>query len=673
MHAHWFGRLALLATVAVAHAWAADGTEPGLEDLIKTEITSVGRKSQSLINVPAPVFVLSADDIRRSGALALPEVLRLVPGIEVAQIDSGRYAVSARGFNGRFANKLQVLIDGRSFYLPTFSGAMWEHDPIALEDIERIEVIRGPGAAMWGVNAVSGVINIISKHSRDQAGGLVATAVGNHGQGQLYGRYGGGNGADTTWKLSYHGRRADPSRLFATGGDSHDRLQNDALDFRFDRTLDRGDLTVWGQASDSEVGDLARLNIAPLPPMQLVARTLDQREERRLLGARYRFLSGTGIESSLQVSLNHSRVSVSEWFREKRETADLDYQGRLGLAGHDLLWGLSHRSTADETVTDTPVLTIAPGNFTQRTTGLFVQDDWTLLPERLQLGIGARWDHTNLGGETTAANATLMWTPSRADTIWLRYARAPRMPSRAEHDVDVLSSIVPMAPLPIVVRSRGNHGLKPEHMTGFDLGYRTLVGGRLTLDATLYRYRYRDRVSGSPGALDPVSIFPFGIIQLVDLCNCTSGRVSGLELSADWPVAPGWRLLAAYTVTRIRMDAADNPLADADARETERATPRRHGSLRSQWNLDERQQLDATLRGAAGFERADAPYPNPIRIPGYVTLDLRYAYKVSRTLELAVAGRNLTGARRTEFISDYLPSVPVEVRRSVLLSARWSL
>ena len=421
----------LLAVQAVGatEGWGADAIDDlSLEDLTKTEVTSVSRKSQSLSSVPAAAFVISAEDIARSGAQALPDVLRMVPGIEVAQIDNGRYAVTARGFNGRFANKLQVLVDGRSIYLPTFSGVMWEHDVIALNDIERIEVIRGPGAAIWGINAVNGVINIISKHSREQSGGLVETTLGTRGKASLYARYGGEIDEDTTWRISAQGREARQSDLFASDSASEDRLENNVLDMRFDRRLGGGsDLALWANAAQSTLGNLIRI---PVPGTGVSELFSQQNDANQVLAGRYRWLTESGIESSVQLSLGTSSIELEKILHEDRQTYDLDYQGRYTFADHDLLWGLSHRTTSNTSQTSSGLISLRRGEFTQRSTGVFIQDDWMLIPEKLQFGMGVRWDTSNLGGGTFAPNATLIWTPSRVDTLWAKYARAPRQPAQ---------------------------------------------------------------------------------------------------------------------------------------------------------------------------------------------------------------------------------------------------
>ena len=667
--------LLVLHAVCASPTLAADSLdELSLEDLTKTEITSVSRKSQSLSNVPAAAFVISGEDIRRSGAQTIPDVLRMAPGIEVAQIDNGRYAVSARGFNGRFANKLQVLVDGRSIYLPTFSGVMWEHDPVALEDIERIEVIRGTGAAVWGVNAVSGVINIISKHSREQTGGLIAPLIGTDGKGGFYARYGASLDQDTSWKLSTQGRHGEPSKVAATGAYAEDRLNNAAVDMRFDKKLGGGsDLAVWANAMSSSLGDSMTLGLSSQSSLVLVPVTSKQLDASQTIAGRYRWLTAAGIESSLQMSATASTIEITGFLKEERNTYDIDYQGRYTFSAHDVLWGLSHRSTSDNFSTNQTILDFSPREFTQRTTGFFLQDEWTLIPETLQFGMGARWDYTNLGGNTVAPNATLMWTPSRSNTLWAKYAQAPRMPSRAEQNVTILNTVMPAQsaiPVPVVLRTAGNGNLTAEKMEGVELGYRRQLTSSFNLDLTAYRYRYTDIVGGKTGTQDFI-YFPVSIIQNVSLYNPGSGWINGAELATDWLIAPAWRVQLSYTWTRIEMDESDNPLVRGAGKNDEVGTPRHYGSLRSQWNLSANQQFDAWLRGSAGYDRINAPYTNLLRVPGYVTLDLRFAHKVNKDLELAITGRNLVGAKRTEFISDYIPSAPVEIVPSLLLSARW--
>lgn len=668
---------AITLAVVGTPACAAQDDDLSLEALTKTEVSSVSRRNQSLSNVPAAAFVITAEDIRRSGALALPDVLRMVPGIQVAQIDSGRYAVSARGFNGRFANKLQVLIDGRSVYHPFFSGILWEYDPIPLEDIERIEVIRGPGAAMWGVNAVNGVINIISRHSRTQAGGMVAGTLGSNGQSQLYTRAGGSIDADTTWKLSAQGRHAEPSRQLANDHYSEDDLSNGVTDFRFDRSLSgSGDFSLWANAGRSAAGDLYPItpNLADLQTLTSVP--IKQTVASQTIGARYRWLNDSGIESSLQASLGTTSIELKDVLEVSNTQFDLDYQGRYSFASHDILWGASHRTVSDE-IWSHYVISVARPEFTQRTTGVFVHDNWTLVDDKFQLGLGARWDQTNLGGDTFSPSATLMWTPTRSDTLWAKYAKAPRMPARGEQDVSIYAVYKPptaTVPFPIVVRAQpGNQPLQEERMEGFELGYRSQLTQQLSVDTTIYRYRYSDIVTSTLGGYDTISIGG-GVtlpVQNLDRSNGGSGWLSGAELSVDWLLTPGWRMQLSYAYTHVDMDDSANSVTHDQGLAEERSTARHFGSLRSQWNMSSSQQFDAWIRGSSGVYRMLAPYPTEVYVPGYVTLDLRYAVKLTKDLELAMAGRNLVGPRRIEYVTDYVPATPVVIAPSLFLSARW--
>ncbi len=708
--------LSALAAFWTANSQAAPPSieDLGLEDLVKTDITSVSRKSQSLADVAAAAFVISSEDIRRSGAQALPDVLRMAPGIEVAQIDSGRYAVSARGFNGRFANKLLVLVDGRSIYHPLFSGVMWELDPVPLDDIERIEIIRGAGAVMWGANAVNGVINIITRHSRSQAGGALNVGAGTQGAGNVYARLGRADPSGSSWKLSAQGRHKEPSKQYANRQDSDDRLSNAVVDFRFDRDLSAGrDLSVWANASLSTLDDLWMINpqfrtvtIPGLGPTAVFAGItpirLRQTTESQSLVGRYRWLSDSGVESSVQLSANRSGIDIDHVIKEERTTFDVDYQSRYSFAAHDLLWGFSHRSSSDDITvpgTATDYLGIDRTAYTQRNSGIFLHDDWTLLPETLKLGLGIRWDHASRNGSYVSPNATLLWTPSRSDSAWIKYAKAPRTAARAEQDVSIFSGInvstanIPFPPTTIsiptfIYAQPGSRGsLHAEQTQGIEVGYRKQFSPAFSADLNAYRYRYTDLRSGSlTGVYGCSPLFPGYVAgacpaYLQNLpayfatgaaSNEVAGWSTGAELSLDWLATPNWRLQLSYSWSRLDMDSYANANIQADAQHLEKSAPRHYGSLRSQWNVDTSQQIDIWLRGSGGFERYDAPYVTTVRVPGYATVDLRYAYRVNKSLELALIGRNLVGARRAEYVSDYIPTVATAMAPSLLLSTRWS-
>lgn len=701
--------------IAILSAFSPDSraTDPfiddlSLEELVKTDITSVSRKSQNLTDVAAAAFVISAEDIRRSGAQALPDVLRMVPGIQVAQIDNGRYAVTARSFNGRFATKLQVLIDGRSIYHPLFAGVLWELDPIPLEDIERIEVIRGAGAVMWGANAVNGLINIISKPTRSQAGGAVSIAGGTHGNGNLYARFGQVVNESTSWRLSAQGRHIDNSQQHDQPGKARDRLDNSLVDFRLDHALGGGrDLSIWANATHSKTGDIWRtrpdwsqpgLSVSPYFPTQ-------EMNSQSLVG-RYRWLSDRGIESSVQMSATSSGIDITEFIHENRMTYDVDYQGRLAFERHDLIWGLNHRSSTDDISTNEPYLKINGSSYTQKNSGIFLHDDWTLVADTLKLGLGARADKSSRNGANYSANATVLWTPTRTDSAWLKLAQAPRVSARAERDISIAggASVIQQggSSIPVITYANANNKLGPEMSRGLELGYRKQFSSAFSTDISAYRYRLTNLRSGSQISQFSCSPFLPGIPQNVAACNYFgvptafpgtlaifnltrtvnegAGWNDGIELSADWLLTPAWRLQLSYAWSTLKMDRSSDPTVNADAEITERAHPHHVASLRSQWNIASNQQFDLWLRGSSGYQRLRLvdTAPNATgaatfdRVGGYVTLDLRYAYRWNKDLEFALIGRNLIGANRVETISDYIPTTSTEIPRTWLVSSRWT-
>lgn len=702
----WLAALAGLATGT--HA-ASDGlAELSLEELVKTEITSVSRKSQSLTDVAAAAFVISAEDIRRSGAQSLPDILRMAPGVEVSQIDNGRYAVSVRGFNGRFANKLQVLVDGRSLYHPMFSGVLWELDPVPLDDIERIEIIRGAAGVMWGANAVSGLINIITRHTRNQAGAAVNVSAGNKGTGNLYARIGQATEDGSSWKLSFQGRHIEPSQL-GRSGDSADRLNNGVVDFRLDRDLSGGsDLTLWANASRSRITEFWE-GIPSYINNTLAAYDLMPRQElhsESLMG-RYRWLGESGVESSVQASLTRSGIDITNFVHESRSILDIDYQARYAYGRHDILWGLAHRTTRDHFGPNEPYVTGESASATLQKTGLYVHDDWMLVPEKLKFSLGLRADKATRNGTNVSANSSLLWTPTRSDSIWAKYGQAPRTSSRGERDISIFSGYsvlqtrspvfpFPVINVPVVARSIANpNGYGSEQAKGLELGYRKQFSNAFSADINAYRYRYTDLRSSrylrtygcnalfalTPAGYNPAACSALSLdtapvmVAELQIDNALSGWSQGIELSADWLVMPNWRLQFSYTVSRLKIDGN----SDA-ARMNELAAPRHYGSLRSQWNISPDHQFDLWLRGSSGLDLRNGidKVPSPTggitfsHVPGYVTLDLRYAYRLNKDLEFSLIGRNLIGGSRVEYISDYIPTAATKVSPTWLVGTRWN-
>jgi iron complex outermembrane receptor protein len=640
-----------------------------LEDLINTQVVSASRKSQNLQQVAAAVFVITQEDIARSGARSLPDVLAMAPGIEVAHIGNNRWAVSARGNNGRFANKLQVLKDGRSIYSPLFSGVFWEAEDTVLEDIERIEIIRGPNAAMWGSNAVNGTINIITRKARDTQGGLVAVSAGSEDRSNLTARYGMPLGDAGHVRIYAKGvdRRGGYS---PDGGRAGDQGDSTMAGFRADWLLSSGNrLSLNGETYSDHNDDTYRFPdpLKPAPAYSVPLNSTFALSGGHLQG-RIESLRDDGSEIVFQTYYTQRTLEAPSILREERRTLDLDFQYRFAPAGgHDVMFGANYRNSRDTTSSPAgSYVTFAVPSRDFTLASVFFNDEITLVPDRLRMTLGARLEHNNFSGSDLQPTARFLWTPNTEQTVWGALSRATHTPSRAEADVSVpqrLLSPTPAAPFPVVVQYTGvgNGELRSEKMDAAELGYRHRLGQHLSVDATVFSHRYRDSLSsilGTPRIVPNTAYLPMFvplyIIQPVNSAYGGRSRLHGLELSVLAQMDATWRLQPSYTW----MQGTDET-SQGDARNI----PRHQLSLRSQHNIGQAYQLDFWLKFKS---RNDAR-----NIPSRSNLDLRYAWKASRSLELSLVGQNLLHRRTLEYTSDTLPSIPVETGRGAYLRAEY--
>ena len=643
-------------------------TQMSLEDLMKIEVTTVSRKAQRLTDTAAAAHVLTSDDIRRSGATSLPEVLRLVPGLDVARIGSSRWAVSARGFNSRFANKLLVLIDGRSVYSPLFSGVFWEAEDVLLEDIERIEVIRGSGAALWGANAVNGIINIVTRTARRTQGNLATVLAGDE---------------DTLQLGLRHGRLLDSDtavRVWARGGERREVL--DLQDrrsggnwsyaragFRLDRESSASDRwMINGTLHDSHSGETL---IAPqLTPPYAVLQYNDQVNQGINLLARREWTLAHGAPASLQASLDHGVVDMVGLLSERRTTIDLDFQSRLAVPGpHELLWGLGYRHSRDQLHTPGEIIDLQPARRQVNLFSAFVHDEYTLVPDTWKLIGGIKAEHHGYTGLDWQPNLRALWTPTPTQTAWAAVSRAVRTPSRAERDAAVNLQVAPPGtpqnpgPLPVLAHVLPNRGLLSEKLLSFELGYRAALGPSLSLDLAAFHSRYRDLRSGR--SIGP-SVVLDGTVPHVRFDSTTSNNLAahsrGIELVLDWRATPMWRLQGSYSHLRLKAERNGDPANDQVAESMEGNAPRHQVALRSLLDLPGRQQLDLRIKRVS--ERP------AMGIAAQTELDLRYAWRPRPDLELSLVGQNLLGPH-FESGSDPLPSQPLRIPRGGYLKASW--
>jgi iron complex outermembrane receptor protein len=635
------------ATVFAAEP-VADVFELNLEELMQVMVTSVSKKEQSLAETAAAAFVIQAEEIRRSGASNIPEALRLAPGVQVAAIGNNKWAISIRGQADRFSNKLLVLVDGRSVYSPFFSGVIWEALDIPLENVARIEVIRGPGASIWGANAVNGVINIITQSAFDSLGGKAAVAVGSELRGYGFARYSWQANADTAVQLHAKAHASDASR-FVSGGDGADDWHNRSAGFRVDQRRGADSLHVQGGIYTSQAGD-ELINITPsgIAPV----RSDLESNGGHLLG-RWQSAAAEGRQDSIQFYVEHSNYDHTI-LGEQRTTLDLEFQRQQRAAPtHELTWGLGYRYSRDD-IENSSLVTLPDTKVGTSLFSAFIQDEILLQPERWRLTLGARLEHNEYTGYEFQPNLRLLWTPSQQTSAWIAAARAIRTPARVERSGKVYLPISPTSVLEL-----DNSLAREERLDALDLGWRYQFNPRTSLDLTAFHYRYeslRDAaIIGGPIAQ------PGGYVFIPTInSNANTGTAQGIEASLDWRPHSDWHIQAAWSLLDSRIRLAPNRLSSGYAD----TTPRQMLSLRVAHDLSSELHCDAWLRYVV---KVDA-----YTIPAYTTLDLRLAWQPRKNLEVSLVGQNLLDSAHAEYGSSFILSTPSEIERGVYLKAEWT-
>lgn len=610
-----------------------------IEELMNEPVTSVSKKETRLNDSPAAISVITPDDIRRLGITNLTEALRLVPGMDGARITGNEWAVSARGFNNEFAKDLLVLIDGRTVYTPASAGVFWNAQDVVLEDLDRIEVIRGPGATLWGANAVNGVVNITTKSAKETQGGLVSASVGSEDQPTTTARYGGQLATDLYYRvyLKYFNRGKFTDVAGNATPDNWNALRGG---FRADWEPPSGNrFTLQGDYYDGEAGK--RVNRITLSPAAVVP--LDVTEHNRghnVVGRWTRTFSAT---SSLTAQAYYDRVEQGDGFGEElRDTGDLDVQHRFAVgAAHDIVWGAGYRHTS---IDNTPSfnLTWTPERHKIDLFEMFVQDDITIVPDRLHLILGSKFEHNNFTGWEPQPSARLWWTPSENQTVWAAAARADRTPSLFEQSarLNVAAFQPPSAP-PFLVSIFGNQNISDEELDAYEVGYRIEPAQRLSFDVAGFYNEYRDLTAlvANPTVFEPVPAPPH-LLSSTTWQNSQTARTYGAEVSVQWQVTDSWRLIGSYT--GLHMQVRPDPVAEGDS-------PRRQFQLRSYLNLPANWELN----GALYHVDAITPQSGGARaaVPAYVRLDLGVTWRPTPALELGVWGQNLTDRRHSEYAS----------------------
>jgi iron complex outermembrane recepter protein len=642
-------------------AWAEeikDVFAMSLEDLLNTQVYSVSKKKQSLNDAPAAVFVISNDDIKRSGATSIPDALRLAPGLDVARIDANKWAVSSRGFNGRFANKLQVLIDGRSTYTRTFSGVYWENQDVMMEDVDRIEVIRGPGATLWGANAVNGVINIITKHSSKTQGGLLNAGGGTEEQGFGSFRYGAKLGEDTTARAYIKSFSRD-NNSHTDGSNANDGWDKVQAGFRTDSQLTRQDaLTVQGDIYHANINQSATYPQIT-PPFTLTQNSNIGRYGGNVLGRLQHTFSSTS-DYYLQFYYDTYTRKESD-FNESRDTLDLDFQHRFALLDwHEIIWGLNYRFGHDHLVgkpvqNGSIIFDSQPKSVNDQVFSGFLQDELTLIDDKLWLTIGSKFEHNDYSGFEGQPSAKIMWAPYNQHRLWAGVSRAVRTPSRFEQDFKTLAAVVPpqgFPPVPVALQLQGNPNYRSEEVITYEAGYRTTFSNAVSLDVTGFYNDYRDLRFAHLG--DPQ--FNANSLTLpISFTNELQGKTYGIEVATVWQMLDWWRWDVNYSWLRTELD---NSVGDPRTG----ISPEQRVSVRGALSPWDDIDLDFWFRYVgSNFAVVTS---GDTRIKPYVTLDLRMAWRPIKNLELSLVGQNLLAQKHLEYIQEFNTS-PTAIDRGM--------
>ena len=642
----------------------SDLTQKSLEDLMNINVTSVSKKEQKTSQAPGAIFVINQEDIRRSGALNIPDLLRMVPGLDVAQIDGGKWAISARGFNGQYSNKLLVLVDGRTVYTPIFAGVFWDSQNVPLDTIERVEVIRGPGAAVWGSNAMNGVINIITQNSANTQGGNLSAGIGNISTGSETLRYGGkirGLGAYRVYAEGFH----YDSLPTLDGLDGKDDWRLVHGGFRADSVLSAKDSVITeGESYRGDAGEMATTPISLTPPETETVALHDAYSGWNLL-SRWSHTVSPRSQTSLQIYFDRTNRGDTTYALGVN-AFDIDFQHHVAAGTRqDVVWGVGYRVSSDET---SPTLRIV---FTPQDRNLhlfssFVQDEITVRPERLQLNLGARVEHNDYTGIGFQPSARMVWTPDRKNMVWGAISSADRTPSRSDTDIRVNYAALPgSGNMPMLVSLFGDSNFKNERLTAFEVGYRNSWTSTLSIDSTIFYNRYRDLVSVEPGAARiETNPAPAHLLVPSYFSNGMRGETHGLELFANWKAASFWTLSPGYAFFSMHLHPFVGSQDFTDAAGTEGGSPDHQAQLRSSITLPHNLQWNAS---AYFVNRLAA-----VSIPSYTRVDTGLIWHAGERVSLSVVGQNLSKSLHPEYAG---PSATVQtnlMRRSAYARFTWS-
>jgi iron complex outermembrane receptor protein len=643
---------------AVPVAVAAEEIDPfslSPEQLFDATVSSVSKSDERLRDAAAAIYVLTNEDIMRSGATSIPEVLRLVPGVQVARSNNSSWAISVRGLNSAIANKLLVLIDGREVYDALFSGVYWDIQDTALEDIERIEVIRGPGATLWGANAVNGVINIITKSAAHTQGALVSVVGGNQDRALVTGRFGAAAGDGAHWRV--YGKYLDrAAQETLSGADAEDEWRAWRGGFRADWDADAGgdSFTLQGDIYDSRSGKIGSVPQLTAPYSVTVEQSITA-QGGNLLGRWNRDLNnGSSLAVQAYVDLTSRQQSALD---NDRKVFDAEIQYDLPAWGaHDLIAG-AHYRYSNEKLTASPIVTFDEATRRDQLISGFVQDKITLDPARWFLTLGTKVEHNDYSGFEIQPSARLQWLDD-GQMAWGSISRAVRTPSLLEHDLDIIAAVLPPGPplfVPISYELVPSKNFDSEELVAYELGYRRQWAPGLLMDASTF-YNDYDKLATYTLVPGHFASPPLHYVVPFVTTNMTRGHTYGFELVFNWRAEDNLNFSAAYGFLEIAMHG---PLG---AKAAEGQSPQQQFNVRAQWDVSDKLAFDTTLYYVDALPA--------FGIDAHWRVDTRLGWRVTDALQFEIVGQDLFDDTHREFGAANSPS-STEIERGVYGRLTW--
>ena len=646
----------------MAQAVPGDLTKLSVEDLMNVEVTSVSKKQQKVSRVASTIFVLTEEDIQNSGARNLPDILRMVPGLDVAQINGNTWAVSARGLNGQFSSDLLVLLDGRDVYSPTFGGVFWDTFDMLLDDIDRIEIICGPGGSIWGENAVNGVINIITKKAADTKGTTLIAGGGNTYQTFGTAQFGGKLGQKTDYRV--YARYFDIAQSQAVdGGQGRDGWHTLRGGFRSDTTLTSKDnLTVQGDMYSGRQGDVAPTitSITAAGPMQ----------KSIFVNLSGGYIQGIwnhtrSEESGSTLMLSYDQYRRDDLLTDQRKTFNLDFHDHLKWGDRNqIVWGLAYRGSFEASVGNFEISFLPPREDYHVFSG-FLQDEVAIFPNRLYVTLGAKFEHNSYSGFAVLPSVRAVYQFNERKSIWAAASRAIRSPAEINESARfVVTTFILPDGTPAEASVIGNANQKNETADVYEIGYRASFNTHFSVDLEGYYNIYGQQASIEPGKpFFDDTILPGHLVFPLNYANLTAGEAHGLEMSATWKVTDHWTLSPSYDFERIHFHPEASSLDTAEAALANGSDPHEHARLRSRVELPHHVNWNTLV-----YFTSPLAYSG---VPSYTRIDANLLWQCNENLRFGIYGQNLLREQHLEFLNGGGATAATLVRRSYYAKLTW--